>query len=229
VPPLAPEVAALAAELDSALASPAFARASWGVVVQSVDNGQVLYRRNAEHLFMPASNLKLVTASAALARLGADFRWRTVVLARGARAGDTLAGDLVVVGRGDPGFAVDATGDSTDVLRSLRPWADSLKAHGIRFVRGRVVGDASAFTDPPLGRGWAWDDLGDSYAAPVGALQFNEGFAVLEVTPGEADGAPARVALLPSGAPLRLFGTVTTAPRESNVNSVDFSRAPFTD
>ena len=45
---------------------------------------------------------------------------------------------------------------------------------------------------PPLGRGWAWDDLGDSYAAPVGALQFNEGFAVLEVTPGDSAGAPAR-------------------------------------
>ena len=116
VPPLAPEVAALGAELDSALADPAFARASWGVVVQSADNGQVLYRRNAERLFVPASNLKLITAAAALARLGADFRWTTAVLARGARHADTLDGDLEVVGRGDPTFAVDATGDSLDTL-----------------------------------------------------------------------------------------------------------------
>lgn len=200
----------------------------WGVVVQSLDNGEVLYRRNAERLVMPASNMKLVTSSAALVQLGADFRYRTVVAARGTRRGDTLAGDLVVVGRGDPTFSQHATG-GTDVLASLRPWADSLRARGIRAVTGRVAGDGSWFTDAPLGRGWMWDDLDDSDSAPVGALQFNEGFAVLEVTPGEAVDAPARIALLPSGAPLRIFGSVATAPRDSNLSSVRFSRAPFTD
>ena len=55
----------------------------WGVVVQSLDNGEVIYRRNAERLVMPASNMKLVTASAALVQLGTDFRFRTVVAARG--------------------------------------------------------------------------------------------------------------------------------------------------
>jgi len=225
---LAPAVRHLAAELDSAFSGPEFARAMWGVVVQSLDNGEVIYRRNAERLAMPASNMKLVTSSAALVQLGADFRYRTVVAARGTRRGDTLAGDLVVVGRGDPTFSQHLTG-GTDVLASLRPWADSLLARGIRAVTGRVAGDGSWFTDSPLGQGWAWDNLGDSYAAPVGALQFNEGFAVLEVTPGEAAGAPAGVALLPSEAPLRIFGSVTTAPPDSNVNSVDFSRAPFTD
>jgi D-alanyl-D-alanine carboxypeptidase/D-alanyl-D-alanine-endopeptidase (penicillin-binding protein 4) len=225
---IAPAVRHLAAELDSAFSGPEFARAMWGVVVQSLDNGEVLYRRNAERLVMPASNMKLVTSAAALVQLGADFRYRTVVATRGTRRGDTLAGDLVVVGRGDPTFSQHVSG-GTDVLASLRPWADSLRSRGIRTVTGRVAGDGSWFTDAPLGQGWAWDYLGDAYAAPVGALQFNEGFAVLEVTPGEAAGAPARVALLPSGAPLRLFGSVTTAARDSTVNSVDFSRAPFTD
>jgi serine-type D-Ala-D-Ala carboxypeptidase/endopeptidase (penicillin-binding protein 4) len=134
----------------------------------------------------------------------------------------------VVVGRGDPTFSQHVIGGA-DVLASLRPWADSLRARGIRAVAGRVAGDGSWFADAPLGRGWAWDDLADSYAAPVGALQFNEGFAVLEVTPGDSAGAAARLAFAPTGAPLRLFGAVATAPRDSNVNSVDFSRAPFTD
>ncbi len=145
VPRLAPEVAALGRELDSALADPAFARSTWGVVIESADDGAVLYRRDAGKLLIPASNLKLLTAAAALARLGADFRWTTTALARGARRDDTLAGDLVIVGRGDPTFAVDAIGDSTDELAALRPWVDSLTARGIRVIRGRVVGDASAF------------------------------------------------------------------------------------
>jgi D-alanyl-D-alanine carboxypeptidase/D-alanyl-D-alanine-endopeptidase (penicillin-binding protein 4) len=225
---LAPATRHLAAEIDSALSGPEFDRALWGVVVQSLDNGEVVYRRNAERLLMPASNMKLLTSSAALVRLGADFRYRTVVLARGTRRGDTLAGDLVVVGRGDPTFSQHASGGA-DVLASLRPWADSLRARGVRTVAGRVAGDGSWFTDPPLGRGWAWDDLADSYAAGVGALQFNEGFALLQVAPGDSAGAAAPATLLPTGAPLRLFGTVTTVPRDSNVERVEFDRAPFTD
>ena len=207
LPPLAPEVLQLDAELDSAFSGVAFARASWGVVVQSRDNGQVLYRRNADHLFMPASNQKLLTGATSLARLGADFRYHTPVLARGSRTADTLRGDLVVIGRGDFTLSQHASGGA-DVLASLRPWADSLRARGIHVVTGRVVGDASFFPDPVLGEGWMWDDLQDSYSAPVGALQFNEGFAVIEVTPGAMPGTPATARLLPSDAPLRLFTTM---------------------
>ena len=224
-----PAEEALAASVDSALAAPAFARASWGVVIQSLDDGRVLYRRNAERLFLPASNLKLVTAAAALDRLGPDFRWTTTVLARGARAGDTLVGDLVVVGSGDPTFSADAMGDSTDVLRSLRPFADSLKARGIIAIRGRVVGDASLFTDPPLGRGWAWDDLDADYSAPVGALQFNESVAWILATPASAAGLPVALALQPPAAGLRIFNAALTSPPDTGASRLHWSRAPFAD
>ncbi len=226
--PLTPEVRGLDAELDSAFAGPPFARATWGVVVQSLDNGQVLYRRNAEHLFMPASNQKILTGSVALARLGADYRWRTPVLARGNRVADTLEGDLIVVGRGDPSLSLHQTG-GTDVLAALRPWADSIKARGIHVISGRVIGDASFFPDPVLGQGWMWDDLQDSYSAPVGALMFNEGFANLEITPGALPGDSARVRILPSDAPLRVFSTVITAPRDSNINQVSYQRVFYID
>jgi serine-type D-Ala-D-Ala carboxypeptidase/endopeptidase (penicillin-binding protein 4) len=229
VPRLAPEVALLASSLDSSLANPAFDRARWGVLVESADDGQVLYSRDAGRLFVPASNLKLITTAAALARLGADFRWTTTVLARGARRGDTLVGDLQVVGRGDPTFAVDETGDSLDVLKSLRPLVDSLTARGIHVIRGRVVGDATAFPDPPLGRGWAWDDLDADYAAPVGALQFNESVAWIEVTPASVVGAAAHLLLQPFDTPLRIYGTATTAPSDSSVAHLLWSRAPFRD
>jgi len=221
-------VAALAAEVDSVLAEPAFARATWGVAIQSLDNGQVLYRRDAERLFLPASNLKLLTAAAALVRLGADFRYRTPVLARGPRRADTLAGDLVVVGRGDPSLAVDAA-TGADPLAPLRPWADSLRQRGIRVVRGRVLGDAALFTGAPLGPGWAWDDLDADYAAPVGALQLDESVAWIQAAPGAASGQPVVAALMPASAPLRLTDAATTAPADSGIQALTWSRAPFGD
>jgi len=226
--PLSPDVLRLAAELDSAVAGPEFARAQWGALVQSLDNGQVLYRRNAERLFKPASNLKLITGAAALVRLGPDYRFRTPVLARGVRQGDTLAGDLVVVGRGDPSLSQRVAGGD-DILAALRPWADSVAASGIRVIRGRVAGDASWFPDPVLGAGWMWDDLPFYYAAPIGALQFNEAVAALEVAPGAAADAAARVTLVPADAPLRVFATVTTGPADSAISRIDWTRAPFSD
>jgi serine-type D-Ala-D-Ala carboxypeptidase/endopeptidase (penicillin-binding protein 4) len=226
--PLPPVIRSLAAELDSAFAAPQYARAEWGVVVQSLDNGQVLYRRNADHLFMPASNQKLITGAVALARLGPEFRFTTTVLASGARRGDTLHGDLVVYGRGDPALSLRASG-GTDILASLRPWADSLRARGIRAITGRVTGDASYFPDPFLGEGWMWDDLQDSYSAPVGALMFNEAFATVTLTPGLNPGDPLTARLEPADAPLRVFSTAITAPRDSAISQVRWTRAFFTD
>src|SRR5262249_40521941 len=154
-------------------------------------------------------NLKIITGASALVALGPDFRYRTPVLARGRRSADTLAGDLVVVGRGDPSLSQHVSGGS-DILAALRPWAESLAARGIHVIKGRVVGDASWFPDPVLGEGWMWDDLPYDYAAPFGALQFNEGSAAVELTPGATIGAPATFRLLPTRAPLRVFVTVRT-------------------
>lgn len=225
---LSPAVFRLSAQLDSVFAGADFSRAAWGVVVQSLQDGHVLYRRNAERLFMPASNQKILTGAVALARLGPAFQWVTPVLATGARHGDTLSGDLVIAGRGDPTISQHAAGGD-DPLAPIRSWADSLRARGIRVIDGAVVGDGSWFPDPPLGQGWMWDDLSDSYSAPVGALEFNEGFAVLTAAPGTQAGDSLRLRLEPSGAPLRIRSTATTAPADSGVNTLGAARALASD
>src|SRR2546425_2718701 len=53
-----------------------FDRATWGIYAVD-DRGRVLYQRNADRLFVPASNTKLVVTAAALALLPADYRVRT--------------------------------------------------------------------------------------------------------------------------------------------------------
>ena len=51
---------------------------------------------------VPASTVKLLTAAAALAILGPDYRFATVVEALGPLRGPTLAGTLALIGSGDP-------------------------------------------------------------------------------------------------------------------------------
>ena len=52
-------------------------RANAGVAIQSLQTGQLLYQQSADQLFMPASNMKVITAFAALKFLGPEFVYYT--------------------------------------------------------------------------------------------------------------------------------------------------------
>ena len=79
--PMSPVDFSLAQEIDHAIETSDFASARWGVCVLSLRDGRVLYARNADKLFTPASNMKIYTTAVALDQLGADYRWRTSVYA----------------------------------------------------------------------------------------------------------------------------------------------------
>ncbi len=179
---------------DSLLDAPIWRSAHWGVLVVDAVNGDTLYSRNAGKLFVPASNLKLVTGAVALAQLGTEYRYTTRVMGRRINDG-TLSGDLVVVGNGDPSVSDSLSGDAMAPLRAL---ADSLQALGLRRVTGALRSGANTFPGDTLGMGWAWDDLDDGYAAPVDELLFNEGFARVTVFGGARPGDAVRVRTAPS-------------------------------
>jgi len=181
--------------VDSAAGAPEFRSAQWGILVVDPETGDTLVSRNADKLFVPASNMKLVTTAVGLAQLGPSFRWSTTLLARGPVRGGVLDGDLVVRGEGDPSFSTHLRGDALAPLRDL---ADSLRAHGITRVRGRVVAAPSPFTDAPLGYGWEWEDLDEPYGAGVDALYFNEGFTEILVKAGTRSGAAPSAATRPA-------------------------------
>lgn len=218
-------VAGLQEELRDIFADPAFEHAHWGVMVQSLETGQILFRHNSRKLFMPASNNKLVTAAVALSRLGPDYRFRTRVAARGAVGPDgTLQGDLVVVGGGDPSISERFFDD--DPTAPFRAWADSLKAHGVRRIQGDLVGDDDLYDDVHLGPGWAWDYLDAYYAAEIGALLYNEGAVTYRIAPGDTVGAAARIDTLPPTRYLDLdIGVLTVA--DSTGNRIWAEREPF--
>ena len=175
VPHVAPQRAAddramLRASIDSAVNAPKFDNAFWGILIVDPASGDTLYSRNAGKLFMPASNMKIITGSAALTQLGPDYQYRTTFAARGSVRDSTLRGDLLVFGRGDPTVSDHMRKDAMAPLHDI---ADSLRAHGIARVTGRIVPAGDAFPGPTLGYGWDWDDLDYDYGAGVDELIFN--------------------------------------------------------
>ncbi len=164
----------LAHVIDSLTSQPAFRNAVWGVLIVNPRTGDTLYSKNAGKLFMPASNMKIITSAAALALLGADYTYKTTFLTNGEVRDSLLDGDLLVIGRGDPTVSDNMRGVATTVMDAL---ADSIRAHGIRQISGSLARIGNAFPDSVHGFGWEWDDLGEYYAAGVDELIFNEGMA----------------------------------------------------
>jgi len=198
-------------DIDEILAEPTLAHGIWGVLVKSLKNDDTLYDLNARKLFVPASNMKIVTLAAAAERLGWDYTYETRLLAAGRVDAGRLDGDLVVAGSGDPSIGyLDGSAD-----RLFDDWAAKLKAAGIQTVSGRLIGDDNAFDDEELGFGWSWDDLPDDYAAGVSALQFNENAVRLTIAPGPSVGSSAGISLSPSGSGLLVDSTVTTSARDA--------------
>ncbi|MEE3100903.1 MAG: D-alanyl-D-alanine carboxypeptidase, partial [Pseudomonadota bacterium] len=110
-----------------------------GFALMDLATGELLETRDGEGAYPPASVAKLFTAAYALETLGPDFRFETRVQAAGAPANGRLAGDLALVGGGDPEL-------DTDALAEL---AAQLRARGVSTVTGRFLADLSGWPDIP--------------------------------------------------------------------------------
>jgi D-alanyl-D-alanine carboxypeptidase/D-alanyl-D-alanine-endopeptidase (penicillin-binding protein 4) len=198
----------LAADLDRIFGSPLTAHALWGVQIKSLDSGRLLYSRNAATLMMPASNMKIVTLAAAAETLGWDYRFKTTLETTGSIEDGVLKGDLIVRGTGDP--TINTRNNRAAAV--FDEWAAALRAAGVTRIDGGVVGDATAFDDRRLGQGWAWDYLEAGYAAPVGALEYNENIAAVRIRPGAKPGDAAELELPPGTGLGLLYHVVTGTP-----------------
>jgi len=142
---------------------------------------RVLYDVGTGAAVVPASVTKVFTAAAALRVLGPDRRLRTTARAAAAPTDGVVAGDLWVVGGGDPVLGTDAWAAQLDpderLYTSLDQLADRVVAAGVRRVEGRVLGDESRFDADRYVDTWPARLIRDGEAGPLSALSVNDGFA----------------------------------------------------
>ena len=197
---------ALAREIDRTIDTSDLTQARWGVFVTSLKDGRVLYTRNGGKLFTPASNMKIYTTAVAIDVLGADYLWRTSVYADKQPDADGLIdGNLTLYGRGAPDL-------QTKNLASL---ADQIYQHGVRRVRGSIVGDESYFRGELYGLGWQWNDLQWYFGAEPSALTVDENSFDLTITPGRKVGDSATLTLNRAANYLHLINHTNTAERDA--------------
>ncbi len=140
----------------------------WGILVVDAADGSVVYERNPDQLFVPASTTKLYSCAAALAELGADHRFKTRVVASRPANNGIVEGNITLIASGDPTMGgrtkpdgtmafvngdhtyADATSTTagvtdTDPLAGLTDLSRQIKKAGVIEIRGDVLIDDSLF------------------------------------------------------------------------------------
>lgn len=163
-----------------------------GIAVKDLSTDATVFEWNAAEPLNPASNHKLLTATAAVALLGADFQFRTRVV----RDGDTL----YIIGGGDPSLQVD----------DLEQLADHAKAatEGGTPIRNIRV-DESFFSARRFGPGYDPSGPGVSYMAPSAPLSMQFNTVMISAQPGRSGEAP-RINVSPSSDHIVVRNTATT-------------------
>jgi D-alanyl-D-alanine carboxypeptidase/D-alanyl-D-alanine-endopeptidase (penicillin-binding protein 4) len=126
---------ALPEELTKAIKKAGFNYKGIGLFIQKVDAAKPLVSFQANTPLNPASVIKLITTASSLAVMGPGYRWSTDVYHTGTIDGQTLNGNLIFHGNGDP------------YLTPERFWRllNSVSIFGIKAISGDVIIDDSYF------------------------------------------------------------------------------------
>jgi len=189
---------ALPPPVASALARAGLPESAVGAVIQEVDGREPLHALNADTPFNPASTIKLLTTFAALEILGPAHTWRTELLSSAEQRGDVLDGDLALRGSGDPRLTHEQL---WLMLRTLR-------ARGIRDIRGDLLLDRGAFAIDIRDAGAFDGEPSRPYNTPPDALLVNFRALMLRLMPD-----PVRSAIVVTLEPALPQATLTAAVR----------------
>ncbi|MPY92006.1 MAG: D-alanyl-D-alanine carboxypeptidase/D-alanyl-D-alanine-endopeptidase [Acidimicrobiia bacterium] len=166
------------------LAQPIVAEGPVGTscTVVTTATGTPVYEHNPRLGVAPASNLKVVTAYATLARLGPDHRYRTQLVTDARVEAGIVEGDVWLVGAGDPVLATADYAASFISQPQLHTPVESLVAAlqqaGVTHIRGALIGDASRYDDQHYVPSWPqrWrTGTGELPSGPLTALNLNDG------------------------------------------------------
>ncbi len=155
-----------------------------GIQIKSMQNGDLIYSKNAHDLFAPASIMKILTAEAALLYLGPNYTFTTRLLtdATGIDHG-IIRGNVYLVHSGDPTLTYT---DLTDLLIAL-------KSLNIQGITGNVYIDTTAYDQANLGPGWMSHDRQYCYAAPISASIINHNCLSFKIASSKIGGQRASV------------------------------------
>ena len=172
-----------------------FRNAGLSVQFSDAETNKVIASFSPNLNLTPASTVKLITTATALEMFGPDFQFQTEVTYSGKIVDGFLDGDLYIIGHGDPTIGSMFSLQSNALFDSI---VSELHKHGIHQILGRIVGDESAYNTELIPSKTPWEDMGNYYAAGVGALNYGDNSYKLTFRTGAAGTVPQILSVQPS-------------------------------
>jgi serine-type D-Ala-D-Ala carboxypeptidase/endopeptidase (penicillin-binding protein 4) len=169
--------AAVAAAMSPRALGAGAAASSCAEVAQ---DGRALYAYHPGLPVIPASNMKIVTATALLDKLGPSYRFQTSVMVQQAPVHGVVNGNLYLLGGGDPVLRLPSdapSGPGPEPYSNFTALVTELKAAGVHRVTGSVVGNDTRYDSLRTVPGWParYEQEGD--VGPLSALDVDDGLA----------------------------------------------------
>ncbi|AWV98666.1 D-alanyl-D-alanine carboxypeptidase/D-alanyl-D-alanine endopeptidase [Arcticibacterium luteifluviistationis] len=188
-----------------------------GTVAASIhrvsDNKPVL-SFNEEKGVNSASTLKLITTATILNKLGSGFRYKTDLFYTGQISNNSLNGDLLIEGNGDPSFGSERGRNPYDQV--LDDIYQTLNTLGIKEINGNIIIDDETVFEFDAPDSWIWGDMGNYYGALPHKFNINENFFRVYFDPGNSVGANATVKnLIPFDPDWQIINLVKTGTSNS--------------
>jgi serine-type D-Ala-D-Ala carboxypeptidase/endopeptidase (penicillin-binding protein 4) len=162
-----------------------------GFSVMDASTGKIIYQKNGEIGFAPASTQKLITSAAAMQLLGPSFRYKTQLAYAGSISNGTLNGSLYLIASGDPTFGSwrwQATGEEQifqDIMKSLKEVNISQSATPVKLFVANNGFSRQLFPD-----GYIWQDIGNYYGSQHSILNWRENQFDIKFNTGAKQGDP---------------------------------------
>jgi len=149
------------------------------ITAKDITNNKLLIDFNGNLKLTPASILKLVTTSAALHILKPSFQFKTEFYYTGFISDSVLKGNIIIKGYGDPTLYsrfFKSYYDKNSPFDSVALW---LKAKGIKYIEGRIIGDATFYAYNLPTSTWIVGDIANYFgASPCGLNIYNNEYSL---------------------------------------------------
>ncbi len=192
--------AASAESLHKTLSSLGVNKSAVAIYIKDVNSGNVIFSMNEKAPMLPASTLKIITSSAAVDTLGADYKYKTQLY-------KSTNNDLYLKLSGDPLL------ESLDLDKLIE------SANSKSIVPKTFYVDDSVFDKTEWGEGWQWDDSLNPLMPKFSSYNINKNLLKVEVTP-TSQGASPKLTVKPFY-PLTFMNLVTTDTTVPTSVSID--------